>query len=89
MRLKLWAISLVLTATSVALAGSSVYLGRRGSYVEHLLAFNILAAAMLGMAVAGLAVALVSLARTRGQGRPLWVAALVAAVVSGLYLLDG
>lgn len=81
-------ISLMLTASSFLLALVSIQLGRRLNHLEHLPMFNLLAAAMLVLVIAGLVVAFVPLVKTRGRGASLWLAAAVAIVVLGAFLLE-
>ena len=76
------------TAAALILAVGSMLLGKRVNYLDHLLAFNLLAASMLVLVVIGLVTAVVSLARSRGRSGPPWIAAVVAVVVLAGFLLD-
>ncbi len=80
-------ISLALTSASLSLAWISMWMGRRVNYLERLPLFNTLAAVMLSLAGAGLVIACLAIARGRGSAS-LWVAAVLAASLIALLLVD-
>ena len=82
-------LSLALTTGSLLLGLANIGLGRRVNYLDHLLLFNLLAVTMLALAAGALIVAGVPLARARGRGGSLWLAATLAISLIGAYLLDG
>ena len=81
-------VSLVLTTGSLLLALVNILLGRRLNYLEHLPMFNTLAAGMLALVAAALVVAGVPLVKARRRSASLWLVAVLAGFVFGLYLLD-
>lgn len=81
-------VSLALTITSILLGVVNILLGRRMNYYQHLPLFNSLAAAVLVLVGAALVFAFAALVRNRGRGASQWVAAGLAIVVLGGYLLD-
>jgi hypothetical protein len=81
-------VSIALTLGSVLLGVLNIGLGRRVNYLEHLTAFNSLAAAMLALVSIGFVVSVVSLVRNRGRNGSLWGSAALAAGILATYLLD-
>lgn len=80
--------SLLLSSGSLLLAATSMVLARRVNYVDHLSAFNAMAAAMLVLCAAALTAGLVGTWKSRGRSLPLWLADAVALLVLGMFAFN-
>ena len=80
--------SLLLSCGSLLLAASSMALARRVNYVDHLPAFNAMAAAMLALCAAALIAGVVGTWKSRGRSLSLWLADAVALLVLGMFAFN-
>lgn len=80
--------SLLLSAGSLLLAFVSIAAGRRVNYLDHLGAFNAMAAAMLALGAAALVVGAVGTWKSRGRSASLWLADALAVLVVSSYVFD-
>ena len=80
--------SLLLSASSLLLACTSIVLGGRVNYLDYLPAFNAMAATMLALCIAALTAAVVGMWKSRGRSITFWLAVVIAVLILGMFVFN-